>query len=85
MKIYNNKIKDNDKVCFILCSLEEEGALVSWAKKEGFSFPIVTNDKLKRSGLEKFKGRGVPFYALVDKEGNIISQGNSPPFDKAGL
>lgn len=60
----------------------DDDAAESWAKKNNFPWPTIMMDKQEKSGLEKFKGRGVPHYVLIDKEGKELAVGKDQSFDK---
>ena len=38
-------------------------------------FPALMYSQVKNSKLDKYAGSGIPFLALVDAEGNVVSQG----------
>ena len=83
MESYKRKIADNDKVEFIHFSLDRTpDAALAWAKKEKFPWPHVMADKHTDSGLKKYMKRFVPYYMLVDADGNILAEGNPAVFDK---
>lgn len=85
MAKYNDVIANNDKVEFIHVSLDrDEDAALSWAKKENFPWLHVLPEKQKRSDLRKYHTSGsVPFYVLVDKDGQVLTKGSNASFKKA--
>lgn len=85
MEKYNEKIADNPKVAMIHVSQDrDEKAAVDWAAKEGFPWLSVLPGDVERSDLGVYHTkRVVPFYALVDGEGNELATGSAAVFAKA--
>lgn len=89
---YNEKIKDNPEVEFILFSVDQsQDRATAWAKKENFPWPTITPETLKKEGqalrpLIQHFGRRIPEYLLFDKEGKFVEKGSkSSLFAKVGL
>ena len=81
MKSFNKKIATNDKVEFIHFSLDRSPeAALTWAKKENFPWAHVLADKHADSGLKKYAKNFVPYYMLVDKDGEILAEGSQAVF-----
>lgn len=57
-------------------------AAVAWAKEVNFPWPTVMKDDLKKTGVMEHASRGVPHYALVDKDGKAIVTGKDACFTK---
>ncbi len=45
-----------------------------WAKKESFPWPTVLKPDLEKTLLKDIEVKGVPTYALLDRDGNILAQ-----------
>ena len=83
METYKKEIATNDQVELIHVSLDSsDDAAEKWAEKHNFPWPTIMNHKAEKSGLEEFKGRGVPHYALIDKNGKEITTGKTDSFAK---
>jgi predicted AlkP superfamily phosphohydrolase/phosphomutase len=81
VKSFNEKIATNDKVEFIHYSLDRTTeAALKWAKKESFPWAHVLVDKHEESGLKKYAKKFVPYYMLVDKDGQILAEGHQAVF-----
>lgn len=61
----------------------DKKAAETWAAKEGFPWPTVMMDNLKKSGFEDYMPRGVPNYKLLSKDGKIVAEGKGEVFAKA--
>lgn len=85
MEKYNKELADNTKVEFIHVSLDaNKKAAKAWAKEENFPWLHVLPEKLKKSKLKRYHTSGyVPFYVLIDKEGNVVTSGSEKTFAKA--
>ena len=84
MKQYQAEIADNPSVEMIHVSLDrDKKAAETWAAKEGFPWPTVMMDNLKKSGFEDYMPRGVPNYKLLSKDGKIVAEGKGEVFAKA--
>ncbi|MAT30797.1 MAG: hypothetical protein DBX00_04910 [Verrucomicrobia bacterium] len=84
MKQYQAEIADNPGVEMIHVSLDrDKKAAETWAAKEGFPWPTVMMDNLKKSGFEDYMPRGVPNYKLLSKDGKIVAEGKGEVFAKA--
>ena len=85
MEKYNDKIADNPKVAMIHVSQDrDEKAAQAWAAQEGFPWLTVLPGDVERSDLSAYRTRPVvPFYALVDAEGNELATGSAAVFAKA--
>lgn len=83
METYNKKIATNDQVELIHVSLDlDEEPAIEWAKTNTFPWPTVLNKNAKESGLMKYEGPSVPHYALIDKNGTLITEGKLESFEK---
>lgn len=83
MGTYNEKIATNPKVELIHVSADtDKKDAEEWAKKEKFPWPTVLPDDVKRSGLDKYAGSGVPHYVLIDKDGKQIAEGQGEVLGK---
>jgi len=84
VKTYNKKIAPKKNIEFILFSLDrsDEPAL-KWAKKESFSWAHILPDKHRKSRLLKYKKPFVPYYVMIDKEGEILAEGKDGILAKA--
>lgn len=83
MKSFNEKIATNDKVEFIHFSLDRSpDAALAWAKKEKFPWIHILPAKHDASGLKKYAKNFVPYYMMIDGEGNIVAEGKQAIFDK---
>ena len=84
MEKYNAQIADNPKVALIHISRDQsDGPAEAWAAKEGFPWYTVLPDDAKRSDLGEYHTSGsVPFYTLLDANGEVVSTG-SGVFKKA--
>lgn len=85
MEKYNDKIADNPNVAMIHVSRDrDEKAAEAWAAKEKFPWLTVLPGDVDRSKLLDYHSRPVvPFYALVDAEGNELATGSAAVFAKA--
>jgi hypothetical protein len=84
VKQYQAEIADNPGVEMIHVSLDrDKKAAETWAAKEGFPWPTVMMDNLKKSGFEDYMPRGVPNYKLLSKDGKIVAEGKGEVFAKA--
>ena len=84
MKQYQAEIANNPAVEMIHASLDQDKkAAEAWAAKEGFPWPTVMMDNLKKSGFEDYMPRGVPNYKLLSKDGKIVAEGKGEVFAKA--
>ena len=84
MKQYQAEIANNPGVEMIHVSLDrDKKAAETWAAKEGFPWPTVMMDNLKKSGFEDYMPRGVPNYKLLSKDGKIVAEGKGEVFAKA--
>ncbi len=67
---------------------DPSGAL-SWAKKEDFPWPTILEPEItKHSGEWDFYQKVesiVPFYMLIDGDGNVLATDKEAAFEKAGL
>ena len=52
-----------------------EDAAITWAKEVQFPWPTVMKEDLKKTGIMDHASRGVPHYALVDKDGTALVTG----------
>lgn len=83
MKSYNDTIASNAKVELIHVSLDrDDDSALEWAKSAQFPWPHVLPDKHRSSGLMQYASRGVPHYALIDKNGKVIVTGKRNSFQK---
>lgn len=85
MEKYNKTLVGNDKVLMVHVSQDQdEKAAEDWAAKEGFPWLTILPDDTKRAGLAEYHKRAVvPFYIMIDKDGNEVAQGSGPVFEKA--
>jgi len=83
VKSYNSSIKKNPKVDLVLVSLDRDaGTAKKWAKKEKFPWPTVLQKDYRASGLNKYAGRGVPHYVMINRKGKVICTGKHQCFAK---
>ena len=61
-------------------SLEDAGEHEKWAQKETFPWLTLPKEEIGEF-IENLSGRGVPYYVLVDFDGNVIAQGSGAVFD----
>jgi len=80
---YNAEIADNPKIEMIHLSREEKADAEAWAKKAKLPWPTMMAKDVNRSELNKYAGRGIPHYVLVDKDGKVLSQGAPYVLDEA--
>lgn len=60
-----------------------DDAAEQWAADEGFPWLTVLPEDVERSDLLDYRtGNSVPHYALVDAEGNILTNGASQVFSE---
>ena len=85
MAKYKNNIAGNKKVEFIHVSLDSNKQKAqTWAAKERFPWLHVLPEKVNSSGLKKFHTSGsVPFYCLIDGDGEVLAKGSKASFAKA--
>lgn len=85
MEKYNKDLADNPKVVMIhLSSDQDEESAEKWAAKESFPWLTILPDDVERSGLAEYRTRNVvPFYVMVDKDGNPVAEGADGCFAKA--
>jgi len=81
---YKELIADNPQVEMIHVSRDEgEGSAENWAEKAGFPWLTVLPKNVKRSGLLDYKTESyVPFYALVNAQGEPLASGQNEVFAK---
>jgi hypothetical protein len=81
---YNEKVAENPKVEMIHISRDrEKDAAQDWAAAEGFPWLTILPDDAERSGLLEYRTKSVvPFYALVDANGEELATGSSAIFNK---
>lgn len=84
MEKYTEVIAANPKVELIHVSLDSsEDSAEEWAAAEKFPWLTVAPGDVERSDLKEYHTSGsVPFYTLVDGEGNSIATGSSGVFSK---
>lgn len=83
METYNSKIANNDKAELVHVSLDDDKKdAVNWAKSVNFPWPTVLSNKQRSSGLMQYAGRGVPHYALIDKNGKQLATGKQACLQK---
>ena len=84
MEKYNASIASNPKVEMIHVSRDQaEDAAQDWAAAEKFPWLTVLPDDVERSDLMQFRTRNaVPFYTMVDKDGNEVANGSGAIFAK---
>ena len=84
MDKFNAEIADNPKVAMIHISQDrDDGPATEWAAKEGFPWLTILPDDTERSGLmDYYTRRVVPFYTMVDGDGNEVANGSSAVFNK---
>lgn len=76
METYKEKIATNDKAELIMASLDSsEDKAEAWANEVQFPWPTVLKDDLEKTDIIDHKGRGVPHYVLVDKDGEALVTG----------
>ena len=88
MEKYNENVAENPKVEMIHISRDrEKDAAQDWAAAEGFPWLTILPDDTARSGLMEYRTRNsVPFYTMVDADGNEVANGSAAIFSKiAGL
>jgi hypothetical protein len=81
---YKENVAENPKVEMIHISQDRsEDAAEQWAAKEGFPWlTILPGDSKRREFEEYYTRRVVPFYTMVDAEGNEVATGSSAVFAK---
>lgn len=84
MEKFNASIADNPKVEMIQYSYDRsDSAAKEWAQNEGFPWLTVLPDDTDRSKLKEYHtSRGVPFYTMLDKDGNSVATGSGAIFSK---
>ncbi len=84
MEKYNASIASNPKVEMIHVSRDQaDDAAQDWAAAEGFPWLTVLPGDVERSDLLQFRTRNaVPFYTMVDKDGNEVANGSGAIFAK---
>lgn len=85
MEKYQEVVAENPKVAMIHISRDQnDGAAEEWATEEQFPWLTVLPDDAERSGLLEYRTRNVvPFYTMVDADGNEVASGSSAVFRKA--
>lgn len=86
MEKFNKSIADNPKVEMIHISQDNsDGPAEQWAADEKFPWLTILPDDTERSGLLEYRTRPVvPFYTMVDGEGNEVANGSAAIFSKIG-
>lgn len=83
MEYYNDEIAKDDNVELIWATADSsEPAMESWAAKEKFPWPTIKfKEARKIDEINKVRPRGVPGYALIDANGELLasSTGSSGP------
>ena len=84
MEKYKDAVAENDKVDMVHISLDrDEKAAQSWAAVEQFPWLTILPQHVERSGLKSLiEVKGVPTYALVKADGEVVAKGMSV-FSKA--
>jgi len=81
---YKEHIESNPLIEFIHVSEDEgEGSAENWARKQEFPWLTVLPKQAKRSKIFQYKTRNVvPFYILVDAQGEQLAVGRNKVFAK---
>jgi len=84
VKSYTEWIENNPKVEFVHISLDRDGsAAARWASGAGFPWLTVLFRDSGRSGLLQYRtADSVPYFVLVDADGNSVANGASAAFAK---
>ena len=79
---YNAKIKDNKNVEMIYVSRDRsEDAMEAFMAEYEMPWPAIDFDKMEKWKLAwEIYGRAVPFYALVNAEGEVMAKGSGAVF-----
>jgi len=87
---YNEQIKKNESIELIMLSVDKDPSdALSWAKKENFPWPTILESEISKHS-EKWNFYQeiesiVPFYMLIDGDGNVLATDKKTAFEKADL
>ena len=68
---YKKNKNDNFEVVLV-SSDRDEKAMLAYMKKAGMPFPALNFNDRRLDDIKKLAGRGIPWMAMVDAEGNAV-------------
>ncbi|MBK1789883.1 TlpA family protein disulfide reductase [Persicirhabdus sediminis] len=82
MEKYKESIQNNSQVEMIHISRDrDKSAALDWAKQESFPWPTYLPGDTP-DDIWNLKATFVPFYCLVDRDGNKLAEGSAACFKK---